>query len=42
MQSWLQILHDVLYMDEVQFTLDNINNKTNCYPWVQQNPQEET
>jgi len=40
MQSWLQILHDILYMDEVQFTHDNINNKTRCYSWMQQNPQE--
>jgi hypothetical protein len=40
LQPWLQILPDILFMDEAQFSRNNITNTTNSHSWTQENPHE--
>jgi hypothetical protein len=40
LQPWLNILHDILLMDEAQFTQDGITNTRNLHSWAHKNPHE--
>jgi len=42
LQPWLQILHDMLFTAEAQFTHNGITNIRNLHSLVQENPQQQT